>query len=264
MTMEPNDTAKHECPAWAAVKAIDTESRQITAIASTRERDRDEDIILPEAFRAHLTAFLKNPVILAGHQHRSASGSPTVIGSVVPGSLKIGDGAVTFTMRFASTALGEEYWQLYRDGHMRAFSIGFIPLAWESDDTARNRWGGPLRTYTEIELLEISAVAVPSNRSALAIAAAFGDDAETRRFTDALLAALLPRLREAVAADTEKFLDSIRTELIEIKDLLIPDANGLAEAAVLGAADDRSGRCEDDPAERQLKRIRTALSGTLQ
>ena len=66
---------------------------------------------------------------------------------------------------FAETALGEEYWQLYKDKHMRAFSIGFIPLEWKDE---RDQQQGDIRTYTNIELLEISAVPVPSNRRALA------------------------------------------------------------------------------------------------
>jgi len=168
-------------------------------------------------------------------------------------------------MKFATTALGEEYWQLYRDGHMRAFSIGFIPLKWVSDDQQRNRWGGPLRTYTEIELLEISAVAVPSNRSALAIAAAFGDEGDSVKSlieaaVRSALAQVLPQLRGDIAADTQSFLDRLDAELAEIKDLLVPDANGIAKAAVLGAADDLPGGREDRTAE-HFDRIQTALAG---
>jgi hypothetical protein len=46
----------------------------------------------------------------------------------------------------------------------RAFSVGFIPLEWK-DGTSDG--GQRVRTYTKVELLEISCVPVPANRNAL-------------------------------------------------------------------------------------------------
>jgi len=146
------------------VKSIDVPRRRVTAIASTSDLDRDKERILPSAFAERIDSFKSNPVILAAHQHRLDDGSPPVIGSVLPESISIGTDSVTFTMEFGRSDLAEQYWVLYRDKHMRAFSVGFIPLEWTDE---RDEKLGMIRTYTKIELLEISAVAVPSNRAAL-------------------------------------------------------------------------------------------------
>ncbi len=69
-------------------------------------------------------------------------------------------------MRFAvDTELGENYWKLYSKRHMRAVSIGFIPQEWheEKDDKKGRHW-----IHTQIELLEISCVAVGANQGTLA------------------------------------------------------------------------------------------------
>ena len=103
---------------FALVKKINEQERTLDAVASTADLDRDKDIILPSAFKASLRHFKANPVILACHQHRLSSGSSPVIGSAIPETIQILDSKVLFTMRFASTDLGNEYWQLYKDKHM--------------------------------------------------------------------------------------------------------------------------------------------------
>ena len=98
---------------FAKVKAVNEAERTLDAIASTSDLDRDKDIILPSAFQQTLGSFRANPVILAGHQHRLSTGSSPVIGSAIPDSLKIDKTKLSFTMRFATTKLGEEHWLLY-------------------------------------------------------------------------------------------------------------------------------------------------------
>jgi len=159
---------------FANVKAINTEERTIDVVASTADKDRDGDIILPSAFKKSIKSFRSNPVILACHQHRLSSGSSPVIGSAIPETIEITDKALAFKMKFAETPLGEEYWVLYRDKHMRAFSVGFIAEKWEDSRDDNGRFTH--RTYTQVELLEVSAVPVPSNRQALARAKGYFDD----------------------------------------------------------------------------------------
>ncbi len=65
---------------------------------------------------------------------------------------------------------------LYRGGFLNAVSVGFIPLKWETPSEASNlntQASGKAqirRRYLEQELLELSAVAVPANPNALALA----------------------------------------------------------------------------------------------
>lgn len=140
------------------VKSIDAENHRIDAVVSTASQDRDGDVILPSAFKKSMPGFMKNPVILACHQHDLATGCSPVVGVVV--DYKIDKNALHVTIEFETeTNLGREYWTLYSNKRMRAFSVGFIPLKWKDE--------GRSRVYTEAELLEISCVAVPSNRDAL-------------------------------------------------------------------------------------------------
>lgn len=158
------------------VKSVDAKNRRLRALGSTASVDRDGERVEPGAFKATLDSYRKNPVIVASHVYRSADGTPTVIGHAK--EIEATEAGLPFTMQFAETPLAEQYWSLYRDGHMRAFSVGFIPRAWRDEPVDPQQ---PMmqrrRTFTEVELLEISAVAVPSNREALVLAAGSGNGA---------------------------------------------------------------------------------------
>ncbi len=243
---------------FAKVKRINEQERTLDAIASTSDLDRDKDIILPSAFEKSLKAFRDNPVILACHQHRLPTGNSPVIGSAIPESIKIEETKVTFTMRFAGTPLGEEYWQLYRDKHMRAFSVGFIPIEFEDKKDEKLGW---IRTYTKIELLEISAVPVPSNRRALARAKGFFENDDIK---DAVTEAVKQLLSEHSSNTTKEILELksfIENELDEVKTLLIADRDRFADELLLGSPSERSDPAgENDIAEQQLKRIENSLN----
>ena len=146
----------------AQVKSVDADGRKITAVASTTSVDRDGEIIAAGAFNT--SSFMGNPVIIAGHTYSSPDGSPTVIGKAT--ALTTHDGGMDFEMEFADTPLADQYWSLYRDGFMRAFSVGFIAQEWRDADRDEKS-AGASRVCTSAELLEISAVSVPSNRDAL-------------------------------------------------------------------------------------------------
>ena len=226
---------------FAKVKSIDEQARTIDAVASTREMDRQGDIVLPSAFAERIDSFKANPVILATHQHRLDNGSSPVIGSAVPESIRIGDNDVTFTMQFAETVLGEEYWQLYKGKHMRAFSIGFIPLEW-TDEKDENL--GYIRTYTKIELLEISAVPVPSNRRALVRAKGYFDSDD--------IGDIAEDIRKEFDARFTKFESKIDDSLDEIKSLLIADRGDLAERLLGVGSEPAVPRGDTDKTEQSL------------
>ena len=143
------------------LKSIDQEKRQIRVLASSSALDRHGERILPEAFANSLTVFMQNPVCLAAHSHRLDTGEPPVIGRVV--KMWIDSKGLWAVIEFAKTELAEEYWQLYSRGFMKAVSVGFIPKRgeWVSEEGVR------LYIHQEVELLEISCVAVPSNPEAL-------------------------------------------------------------------------------------------------
>lgn len=157
-------TFKSDVKQWEralSVKTVDVEKRQIRVLASSPDLDRDNERVLPQAFKNRLSIYQANPVILAAHQHRIDDGSPPVVGKAA--SIWIDNTGLWCIIEFAKTPLAEEYWLLYSGGFMRAVSIGFAPLAW--NDTNEN--GKGVRVFTEVELFEISLVAVPANRAAL-------------------------------------------------------------------------------------------------
>jgi HK97 family phage prohead protease len=151
------------------VKSINREDKTIEIVASTSDIDRDNEIIESQAFVQTLDSFKANPVILSAHAHRLENGESPVIGSAFPDSIIVSDRDLRFRMKFADTPLGENYWKLYRDRHMRAFSVAFIPI----EGTSKKAKGKDVYHHTKIELLECSAVPVPSNRQALARAKQF-------------------------------------------------------------------------------------------
>lgn len=124
-------------------KASDS-PRIIRGIASTANRDRHGEVIDPRG----LTWKLPVP-LLAGHDHDA------LIGRVV--ELQATERELLFTARLTTaTELARQSWDLVRDGTLTGVSIGFLGLKHIIDD-------GFLH-WTSGELLEISLVAVPSNR----------------------------------------------------------------------------------------------------
>ena len=104
---------------------------------------------------------MRNPVILAGHSHKLDDGKSPVVGSCV--KAWVDKAAFWILIEFAKTALGQEYWELYRDKHQRAFSIGFRVKQGEDQIIDGQR----VYVVSELELFEISCVPVGANPDAL-------------------------------------------------------------------------------------------------
>ncbi len=93
-------------------------------------------------------------------------------------------------IEFAPSVFAQEVASLYAAGFQWGVSVGFRPLRWEERRDSRSGALVGLR-YLEQELLEVSAVPVPANRSALRRGAP----------PDGGLEALLSELRAARGAD---------------------------------------------------------------
>lgn len=149
------------------VKSVDADKRQITGVASAEIIDRDDEVVTIAALKAAIQGYMENPVILASHAHRTDSGKSPVVGKVV--SYQFKGKQLYITVEFADTELGSEYWKLYRDKFQRAFSIGFRVFKSHEEHRDNKR----VRIIDEIELYEISCVAVPANPAALSKAKSF-------------------------------------------------------------------------------------------
>lgn len=141
-------------------------------LASTKNVDRDGEIIMPTAFK-NLESYLRNnPVVLGFHDYHNFP-----IGKAVSG--KITDDALILDITFAETEKGKEAKYLYDNRFLNSFSVGFIPKTWDNDEEGR-------RVYTEVELLEVSAVPVPSNAAANIIRQAKKDGVSLKHFKSIL------------------------------------------------------------------------------
>ena len=232
----------------AYVKSIDEESRRVRFIISTDKVDRDGDRIETSAIAAAIKDFAKNPTALACHQHRLANGDSPVVGSWDTDSFKATAHASEMDLVFAKTDLGEQYWTLYKDKHMRAVSIGFSILDAHEEVVKINR----IRVITRIELYEISCVPVGSNRQALA-------KANLNLPIEGELLTAGPDVKEIQAAINEKF-EALEEQLDEIKNLFIDDHGNLAKS-LLGNddAENISGRDDAELTKAEANDILTKL-----
>jgi len=206
--------------------AINEEERSILAVISSDQLDRDKEIVASDAIAKAMKGFAANPVALACHQHRLESGKSPVVGRWDTDTFKQSAHSSQMKIIFASTELAEEYWQLYKGGFMRAFSIGFSALKWHQESDNQN---GLHYIIDEIELYEISCVPVGSNRQALAKIKALGIDTDfyegkSQAPDTADDSPIIKSISEKVS-DIESRLTELSNELYdsleEIKSLLI-------------------------------------------
>ena len=129
----------------------------IKFVLSTDDVDRHGDVISTDGWV--LDSYRKNPVLLWAHDYRQPA---------------IGRAAKVWTethrllanMEFAPTEFAQEIFSLYRSGFQWGVSVGFKPLRFEERRDEKTGAFLGLR-FLEQELLEVSAVPVPANRSAL-------------------------------------------------------------------------------------------------
>lgn len=129
-----------------ADEAID--SIFIEGYASTVDIDRAGDVVPKSVWEAGMKNYLKNPIVLAQHDHDDP------IGRMV--EHKIDEKGLWIKARISAAA---EVFNLIKDGVLTAFSIGFRILDAEYNSAAE------VFVVKELELIEISVVSVPCNQN---------------------------------------------------------------------------------------------------
>ena len=125
---------------------------EVSGYASTYDRDLGDDIVIPGAFQKSLSA--GRPVrFLYSHDPSQ------VLGTVQ--ELKEDERGLYGRFKISQTALGKDVHTLLKDGALDSFSIGYLPTDFEHDRKAG------VRKLTEVELLEVSVVAMPMNPAAV-------------------------------------------------------------------------------------------------
>ena len=148
----------------SVIKDINVADRTLTALVSTAGQDRMDDILEPKG--VDLKNFNKNPVVLWAHDYQA----PPIAKALW--TRKKPEGVLS-KMKFANTEFANEIFELYKDGFLNAFSVGFIPKESEPVEEGKDGFYDGKR-FLKWELLEYSAVPVPANPEALALAVSKG------------------------------------------------------------------------------------------
>jgi HK97 family phage prohead protease/HK97 family phage major capsid protein len=144
-----------------------TASITIEGYASTADIDRQGDVVPASVWEKGIQNYLKNPVILAYHDHSEP------VGRMV--EHKIDSKGLWIKARISSAA--SEVFNLVKDGVLTAFSIGFRIVDAEYNSAAE------LFVVKELELHEISVVSVPANQNTLfSLSKAFDTAEEFKSF----------------------------------------------------------------------------------
>tara|TARA_R110002020_G_scaffold138674_7_gene309155 strand:+ start:474 stop:1391 length:918 start_codon:yes stop_codon:yes gene_type:complete len=147
----------------AETKAVEGEEGLIKAIVSTEAVDRDGEVILSKAWGSTINDFMEHPVLISSHDYNDLTKQ---LGEWV--SLKVTpNGLEGIAKYYINKGNLEADWgyELAKRGQS-AYSVGFMSKDYVDGGTTQNGYE-PKRTYTDVELLEISQVSVPSNREAL-------------------------------------------------------------------------------------------------
>lgn len=249
------------------VKAVDAEAGVYELWASTEDIDRDGDVLI--ASGAQLENYLKNPVVLYGHNYYGFPVAKTLEAEVV-----VGKG---LRVRFQFAPQGthadiDAVRSLWEGGFLNAASVGFRPLKWQDRkpgaDESFPSWYTP-RVYTEWELLEWSIVPVPANQDALRLAAkAMADGLKAKAGgDDPWASAVLDTLTrpDLATVNREKLLGSI----MAWREKLTGAAPSLAElerrinAAADGTPIEKRGRVLSAANEKELRTAHEAIGRVL-
>jgi len=156
-------------------------SRSCIHRVNTRDVDRDGEVVIPSGI--DLKDFLKNPVVLWGHNYKEPQ-----VGS--DEWIKVDDNGYALVAKtvYASTPRATEIWTLRKEGHLKTSSIGFVPVEvvrsndsgflklvdkfteeWPEFKRQRDRCQAFIKRAI---LLEHSDVPIPCNPNALTLATA--------------------------------------------------------------------------------------------
>ena len=144
-------------PGADPVRKDDGPGPGLSFVLSTDEVDRHGDVISADGW--NLESYRNNPVFLWAHDY-----ARPVIGRALQTWT---DGRrLMAQMEFAPTSFAQEVAALYAAGYQRGVSVGFKPVRYE--ERRHEKTGAVIGIrFLEQELLEVSAVPVPANRSAL-------------------------------------------------------------------------------------------------
>lgn len=172
MTTARADPRTHAVPGQTLT--VDPARMLVRAVISTAAPDRAGDVLMPNGLR-NADEFLRNPVVLWAHQRTLPPIGTCERLTIEP------DRVIAETKFSPSSAFAQDVFNLYAEGVLRGWSVGFMPTKAVPMPVTRGRRPGGV-CYPEWDLLEYSAVPVPENPQALTLAVRKGlvKDADLR------------------------------------------------------------------------------------
>jgi HK97 family phage prohead protease/HK97 family phage major capsid protein len=194
----------------------------IEGYANTNATDRSGDVIPSSAWETALENYLKNPIILAYHDHDEP------IGRMVEHKID----TTGLWVRARISAAAEDVFNLIKDGVLSTFSVGFYIKDAVYDAATE------LFVIKELELLEISVVSVPCNQdSTFSLAKSFESSKALadfkNQFTSKESSAKEPSTEEAISTNPK---GKFNMNEAEIKALMEKTAREAAEGALAARA----------------------------
>ena len=139
---------------------VDDKRRVLRHLISTQGIDRDEEVLRSAGCKA-VDYLESNPIVLLNHQARELAIGKAL--DVVVSSKEV-EAETQFAGLEQNHSVAETTYRLYRDRFMRAWSVGFNVLKASRDALVPGQQG---RSIMDWELLEYSAVGIPSNPAAV-------------------------------------------------------------------------------------------------
>lgn len=237
-----NSTFKKELP-----QAGDTvDSIFIEGYASTNDVDRSGDVVSASVWEEGIQDYLKNPVILAYHDHDEPAGRMV--------EHKIDDKGLWIKARISAAA---EIFSLVKDGVLTAFSIGFRIVDAEYNAAAE------VFIIKKVKLMEISVVSVPCNQNTLfSLSKAFDNATEFQSFKSQFA----PKSESAKGLESSTDANSksqkeVKMTPEEIKQMVADAAKAAAAETTKAFADAATAKATADAAEADVQaRIKAAVS----
>lgn len=190
----------------------------ISGYASATVPDRAGDLVPSSVWEKGMSNYLKNPVILAFHDHDDPVGRMT--------EHKVDSKGLWIKARISAAA--EDVFNKVKDGLITAFSIGFRVLDAEYNSAV------DLFVIKEVELLEISLVSVPCNQDTLFnLSKSFDSEEDYKNFKKQFA----PKSESAKGLESSTEASSTTLKEIEmdpkqLEELLAANAAKAAETAV--------------------------------
>ena len=206
------------------------DSIYIEGYASTNDVDRAGDVVPVAVWEKGIKNYLKNPVVLAYHDHNDP------VGRVV--EHRVDSKGLWVKARISSAA---EIFNLVKDNVLTAFSIGFKVLD-ASYDAATE-----IFSIKQLELVEISIVSVPCNQNTIfSLAKAFSNADECTSFKKQF--APKGESAKGLESTTEAEGTTIKEYKMnpeEIKQLLADAAKNAAEQATKSLLDAQAAQAKE-------------------